>query len=838
MAADSIGVTPTDTGEFLLGRVAVTPVFFESNGQIDTQTQNWDTEEIDHVLAKITDSVNWWSDTLDTLNTVHSLEFVIDDTYAVNPVETPYEPIDRSSSDFNLYVGDFITDQGYGDVNSIEEGVRRFNNAQRDRLDTDWSFTIFVTDSSDDGDGLFASGGTFAGAFAFAGGLFYISPSTRPVTTFTHEMGHIFWARDEYSGGGSWTDTRGYYNAQNLNAADNPTPGFVQDISILRGGVPLTAAFEANYSPASTLALVGWQDSDGDGVFDLADVPLSLDAIGYFDSDTNLYHFEGAASAVPLINQNSSGPQSDITLNRVSELQYRLDDGPWLVADSPDQQRVEFDLAVPIDQVFDSIQWRAIDLTTGITSDVIDGSAVIPAITRSSVSGIAFVDENADGQRGEGEAVLDLGNATIRNADGSALFSGGVVAEGHSDGELPGDLSGVTITTDGFVSDVHVGSFVSDDSNVRVFHSFDLQRNRWIDEWSERAVFEASFAEDVGEVSLDALGLRELSFARLEAYDRLGNLIGRTTSDLLTENQSVTIRVEDSLGRIASIRAMGHADTSIAISSFAFGFSPQAVTNDSGALRFENLPDGEYQIELIPERVIHQVDSVIVEVTGGTSDFLPVAAERVDSHRFNSLLAEDANGDGTVSSRDALVIINDLSRNDPRILQSSETGGFDVDVSNDGAVSARDALLVINYLGRAGGESEQGESEQIAGLESSFEFPSLQMGLESDHVPATQYRQTQPKPDQPTFVAAKMLDFEGGGVRDESGDPSIADTSDQPMVGQLLANKIIDSSLVSPQFDTGNQAQPHFNEDLRSKSALELPEINESIRSENSEPFE
>ncbi|MEC7408053.1 MAG: protein containing Planctomycete extracellular domain protein, partial [Planctomycetota bacterium] len=66
LTAVPLGALPTDTGEFLLGRVAVTPVLFESNGQIDTETQNWTSEEIDAVLAKVTEGVGWWSDLLDT----------------------------------------------------------------------------------------------------------------------------------------------------------------------------------------------------------------------------------------------------------------------------------------------------------------------------------------------------------------------------------------------------------------------------------------------------------------------------------------------------------------------------------------------------------------------------------------------------------------------------------------------------------------------------------------------------------------------------------------------------------------------------------------------------
>ena len=127
LAADSIGVTPQDTGEFFLGTVAVTPVLFESDGTIDPNTEDWTGSEIAEILDKVHESVDWWSDTLDELDSVHTLDFVVDDTYAIDPVETPYEPINRSSSQFSRYVGDFLTEQGYGDADSIEDGVKQFN---------------------------------------------------------------------------------------------------------------------------------------------------------------------------------------------------------------------------------------------------------------------------------------------------------------------------------------------------------------------------------------------------------------------------------------------------------------------------------------------------------------------------------------------------------------------------------------------------------------------------------------------------------------------------------------------------------------------------------------
>jgi hypothetical protein len=771
LAATPLGVTPLDTGEFLLGKVAVTPVFFESDGRIDPETQNWTPEEIDQVLAKLSEGVHWWSETLDALDTVHSLEFVIDDSFAVDPFETSYEPIDRSSTTFDLYVGEFVTAMGYGDANSIESAVQRFNHDQRLRLGTDWSFTVFVVDSSDDADGLFASGGAFAAAFAFAGGLFYLTPSTRPASTFAHEMGHIFWARDEYADGGSWSDRRGYYDAPNLNAANNPAPGFKQEISIMRGGVPLTSAYEAHVSPASTLALLGWQDSDGDGIFDLADVPLRLDASGYFDADASVYHFRGQASAVPLMNRNSSGPQSDITLNRISHVQYSLDDGPWLTAASPDQQSVEFDLTIEIGEAFSLIRWRVIDASTGVVSPIVQGSPELPAMSVASLQGIAFLDQNANGQRELGESALPGTRIVVRSRDGSELLRGQVDPAVLPDGDL-GDLTGVSLAADGVVSDRRVGVFASkDDGDQRVFYSFDQQRNQWIDRWSSRVALEASLDQPVGLVQVQAIGVSESSFARLEAYDASGQLLGRSTSGALGVGDAVTVEFSDPLGRIARIRAFGHAGTSVALSELRFGSEPALVTDVSGAWRLQNLPDGPYLVELVPERVIHRFaqSAIEVDVVAGSSAAVVAAAQRVDSPRYNTILAEDANQDGSVSSRDALVIINDMDRFGPRVLQASETSGMAVDVSNDGVVSALDALLVINRLGQQPSQSGEG----------------LRDGATSPAV-ARSIAQTTSRADSGASAEGirPMLNSAGSAGADKSSEGSSADTTQQPNIGR------------------------------------------------------
>jgi hypothetical protein len=710
LAATPLGVTRLDTGEFLLGSVAVTPVLFESNGTVDPESQNWTAAEIDDALAKVSEGVNWWSDTLDDLNTVHSVDFVFDNAFALNPVETSYEPIDRTSNNFNLYVGEFLTAQGFGNVSNIEEGVKQFNAHQREQMGTDWAFTIFMVDSSDDPDGQFLPGGFFQTAFAYAGGLFVVTPSTRPASTIAHEMGHIFWAKDEYAGGASWTDRRGYYNSQNLNAADNPTSGFVQEDSVMSSGMVLASAYAANESPDVTLAMIGWRDTDGDGIFDLADVPLELNGEGYFDSPSSTYYFTGSASAVPLINQNSSGPQSDITLNRISRLQYRLDGGVWVTVSQPDQQKADFDLTVTIGQAFSSIQWRVIDDVTGVTSAVIDGNEILPAYSRTSGSGVVFLDADSNGQRDSSEQVLVGTTAGLKNADGSDLVFNEIEASNYESGFLPSNLPNVSLTSQHpTFNSVLVGDLAS--SGVRVFQQFDANSGNLVlrDSWTQEQPLMADFDLPVGEVAVDVYGSAAGSYVRIEAMDAVGNLLQRSTSELINSGMSETVRVNDPLGRIASVAIFGHADTDALIRGLSFGTNPVFSIGSGGGWRFDNLPVGQYTVDLIPELLVHQFDqsSFTIDVTVSGSSFVQSPASRVDCPRYNAALPEDVNDSGAVTVLDALTVLNDISRDGIRILQADEVHTTFIDVNNDGRVSTLDALIVLNKMALvSGGEGE------------------------------------------------------------------------------------------------------------------------------------
>ena len=737
MAADSIGFTPLNTAGFLLGSVTVTPVFFESNGSIDPQTQNWSPNEITQTLAKIEQGLNWWSDLLETKTLVHDLTFEFDNIYATTPVQTGYEPIDRTSQTFQNYVGDFLTDRGYGDAPSIERAVQLFNDAQRVKKGTDWAFTIFVVDSSDDGDGFFGGNTQFSGAFAFPGGLFIVSPSGRPDSTFAHEMGHIFWARDEYPGGGSWTDRRGYYNAQNFNAADNETPGFQQELSIMSGGQVLKDAYENLTTAESTLEMMGWRDTDGDQVFDVLDVPLNLEAVGYSDVAQNQYRLTGSASAVPLMNQNSAGIQSDMTLGRVREIQYRLDNLSWVAAAQFDSPVVDFDLTVPINQAYSTIQWRAIDTATGVTSEIMQGPSGGHAFS-AGVGGYSYVDENQNASYDAGEMALAETLVTVLDASGSPLFSGDVIAENLADGDLAGNTPGVTLFADGPNLDGRVAVFdARTNGNAKNLQAFDSQSGSWFDRWgADRRELEAMFSQQVAEVtvSFDGLntggyGVRDGSYARIEAYDDQGALITRVTSDMVLNGQSSSLTLSVPTASIASVRIFGHAETEITVTSIDFGFQDQFTTDENGAWPAIALPGGNYRFDLQATNLIYQWGGPIdVNVPAGGVFVVDAAAQRVDSPRHNAAFPTEVNGRDGATALDALTIINDISRLGARTLGADETTGDDIDVNNDGMVTALDALLVINELKDSEGEGEAtfhlmqantGASARLSGFDSS-----------------------------------------------------------------------------------------------------------------------
>ncbi|MEL6110463.1 MAG: dockerin type I domain-containing protein, partial [Planctomycetota bacterium] len=464
--------------------------------------------------------------------------------------------------------------------------------------------------------------------------------------------------------------------------------------------------------------MVGWRDSDGDGIFDVLDVPLSLDALGRYDEASGNLLIQGTATVDTLANLNSSGTQSDITLARISELQYRVDDGQWQTALAPNATSVDFDLQIPIPDTFDRIEFRAIDTSTTNTSDTLVSTAE-GYLFSGNGGGVTYLDANENGVRDPGESWLEGVGVTLVEADQSPLYSADVDAALLPDGEIAA-IDGLTLTAVGPTLDGRVGALESSTLGpTRTLQALHQGGSVWIDTWNEdnRLVVESD--TDVGRFVVDFValdtggyGVEEGSFARVEAFDRNGVPIERVTSQMVAAGESGQVIIEDTAGRIARIEIYGHAETEILISAVRAGNDASSLTDAGGGWAIDGLADGTYGLAFETTNITIAFPlAPSVEVADGKTE-VAVGAIRVDSARHNAVSPGDVNSDGDLAPRDALAVINDIARLGPRTLTTNELTGPFVDVSNDGFVTALDALLVINLLQR--GSDGEGEDVQSA----------------------------------------------------------------------------------------------------------------------------
>lgn len=716
-SVEPFGAFEEDTGEFMLGRIAVTPVFLESNGQIDANTENWTQAHIQEVLAKIEEGMQWWVDTLATFQSVHELEFVIDPVYAETPVATAYEPISRVSNDYSLWVQEFLSGQGYS--GNIQTGIRAFNHSQREKLNTDWSFTIFVVPSVNDADGQFANGGSFSRAFAFAGGLFEVVPSTRPASTFTHETGHMFWARDEYLGGGSFFQRRGYYNTQNTNAADNSTPGFVQQPSIMAAGTLLDTAYANHVSAPTTLAMIGWQDSDGDGIFDVLDVPLKLTGDGFFDSASGTYKFEGVATVQTMPNLNTDGFKNDITINRIRVIEYRIDGGNWQTFTQPNVYVANLDLSIPVPSTATTIDIRARDSKSTVVSNVFSGRLSRADATQvPGVNGFAWIDANKNGLRDAGEFGQSGWTVSALTTSGEPLnLRKTVEPDSFADGQLASNFSTfVALSAIGSDSDGRVGAFTdtANSTGTKNFRAFSKAAQSYLSTWNASSRrLQINFTTPTSVVEIDAIGAAASSYGRLEIYNSAGQLLGRYTTSELINGGVETMRLARGTADIAYAIAGGHTVGTVRLDNLQFGAKSETKTGDNGQFALPSLPAGTYRIQVtspvanpISPSNGRQNATVVANTATTDVDFGFV----INSSQWqNATNRHDVNNDGEVSPIDALLIINDLNARGSRELPGTNTSTPPfIDVNGDSTVSPLDVLLVINYLNslRGGGEGE------------------------------------------------------------------------------------------------------------------------------------
>lgn len=300
-----------DTSEYLLGSIAVGIILPESI----KGTYNWTETEINQTVSGIKKAMEWWTSQEPNANLSFSFDLHVQ-------VPTIYEPIEMNIGEDFVWIEDVMSQLNYTSGSAWEK-VQAYNNDIREALGTDWTFTIFVVDSNPRVNlGLFKGGGY---AHAFFGGPWVTmsrysswawNSANYYVAVPAHEMGHIFYATDEYN---YVREYSGYLNASDKDGAY---------------GIMNRNSF---FVSASTRLQVGWRDTDGDGIMDILDTypEIALEPYPPLINETS-YLFSGTVVEIPYSNRNPHGPRNNVTINKIISVEFSVDDEPWMPASPVD----------------------------------------------------------------------------------------------------------------------------------------------------------------------------------------------------------------------------------------------------------------------------------------------------------------------------------------------------------------------------------------------------------------------------------------------------------------------------------------------------------------------
>lgn len=332
-----------DTSEFMIGRVAVSVLFPESDGTTDPNRYNWTPALLDSIVRSAVRGLARWS--------VFAARRGVPVTFAleVHPgLATRYEPINRTVSEEENWIQDALTGfLGYkSDAITLAYDVA---NGARSRLGAQWSAIIFAVQDDSSATGTFPDGSI---SHARLGGPYFVTPVKNGSAAFQgasldtymeHEMAHIFWALDEHFPSTGWWScslTTGYLNVPNSNSVV-PAPGYC-------GTPPAQCLMKGNYPDSAcvyTEGQIGWADRNQDGVPDLLETRAAVfpDSDQYRAVAGSQVTLRGRALEIPLANQNPyhffSG--DSISIATVDSVLYRIDGGPA-------------NLALPSDGAYDS----------------------------------------------------------------------------------------------------------------------------------------------------------------------------------------------------------------------------------------------------------------------------------------------------------------------------------------------------------------------------------------------------------------------------------------------------------------------------------------------------
>lgn len=220
-----------------------------------------------------------------------------------------------------LWITEVMTFLGIEGTNYFDQ-MYNYMNDLRQRLKSDWAVIIFMIDIGYKPNAKFGNDIT---AYAYLGGpcVVYGCFGRESRLVHIHELAHTFFATDEYD---SETDVTGY-----LYVADNDSAECI-----------MNSFAYTDFCTASKEQL-GWRDSDGDGIHDIVDNPVYTTINQFWpDPTTNqILRYTGVSVVVPYDTPNPNF--RDITITKVANVQFRVDNGTWFNATPTDGS---FDYAI------------------------------------------------------------------------------------------------------------------------------------------------------------------------------------------------------------------------------------------------------------------------------------------------------------------------------------------------------------------------------------------------------------------------------------------------------------------------------------------------------------
>jgi len=322
------GAKLMDVSEFMLGTASLAVVLAESNGATDPETEDWTTTEKDQVTSEIIGGLNWYVNKAKWRDLTFYVQFHYD-------VPTSYEPINRSSSQEYLWRDQCIANLGYA-------GTYDMANAVRANLGTDWATLCFIADSSNDADNMFPDGRF---AYSTLGGPRFIMTYGNDGwgigsmdAVMAHELGHSFYALDEYQEAGEGCTARsGYLNGDNQNSCYPGGCGgcATNTFACIMRSVSISVAQVCVY----TKGQIGWTDTDSDSIPDILDTSCETILYAYTPDpcSTSTPAYAGTCWVERLENLNPRCTRkNEITLAMIEKVEFRVDGGPWQDASPTD----------------------------------------------------------------------------------------------------------------------------------------------------------------------------------------------------------------------------------------------------------------------------------------------------------------------------------------------------------------------------------------------------------------------------------------------------------------------------------------------------------------------